>query len=82
MIFHQHIHNYHDQVSAPIRFHFSVRLETQEGLANGREGKGIVMVTVEGNEKYLCYDNTWSEELGDAICNEYGFGWDLCSVLK
>ncbi|XP_022106148.1 atrial natriuretic peptide-converting enzyme-like [Acanthaster planci] len=51
-----------------------LRLENQGETADRRQG--VVKVTIEGDEKYLCYDaQTWSEEVADVICNEYGYGY-------
>ncbi|XP_038058130.1 atrial natriuretic peptide-converting enzyme-like [Patiria miniata] len=51
-----------------------LRLENQGGSAQRKQG--VVMVTIEGDEKYLCYDEqTWSDDVADVICNEYGYGF-------
>ncbi|XP_071788766.1 uncharacterized protein [Asterias amurensis] len=53
-----------------------LQLETDRSQSTKRVGAGHVKITIEGDEKYLCYDSTiWQESLGDVICNEYGFGF-------
>ena len=59
-----------------------MQLETDGSQSTKRVGAGHVKITIEGDEKYLCYDNTtWRELLGDVICNEYGFGYGCLFYL-